>query len=217
MYFDKSQVNEKLDKQVVVVNRPVGDTCDPKCPLLNFGCYAEKTEKRFPASRQIGLDNLDADVFDIMEVLEFAVKKGKDVRGHERGDFLLDGRIDRPYLSAWKQAIKKAVSLPWIWFYTHSYSKMIADLHGDKVVMYASVHCEEDVKKAKAKGFNLFAWQINDKKKKGGSRDYPAKVNLPIIGNTLVCPEQRLGRRKITCDKCRWCIEGKGNVVFLKS
>jgi hypothetical protein len=192
MYFDKSQGNEKLGKQVVVVNRPVGDTCNPKCPLLNFGCYAEKTENRFPTSRLVGLRNLGATVEEILEVIEFAVEKEKDIRGHERGDFLLDGKIDRHYLTSWKQAVRKAVTLPWIWFYTHSYSKMIADLHGGKVVMYASVHSEDDVKKAKAKGFKLFAWQINDKKKKGGSRDYAAKVNLPVIGNTLVCPEQRL-------------------------
>lgn len=215
MYFDRSQGNEKLGKQVVVLNRVVGLTCDPKCPLLNNGCYAEKTEKRFPNSRQVGLDNLEAGASDIAEAIEFAVQKNKDVRIHERGDFLLEGKLDKKYLNAWKKAINTVKKIPHIWTYTHSYLKSLANLN--HVNVYASVHNENDVKKAKANGFKLFAYALTDRKRKGGSPDYPKFVDLPVIGKTLVCPEQRLGRKRVTCDKCRWCVEGKGNVAFLKT
>ena len=215
MYYDKRRGNEKLGKQVVVFNRPVGTTCPPNCPLLEHGCYAEFTEHRFTQARLVGENNLNATSQELLAMLEFAVSKNKAVRVHERGDFLLDGKIDRKYLRAWQRAIKSVKKLPHIWAFTHVYLKSLANLKD--VNVYASVHNEGDVKKAKQKGFTLFAYLLPDRKKKGGSRDFPKFVNLPVIGKTLVCPEQRLGRKRITCDACRWCVEGKGNVAFLKS
>jgi hypothetical protein len=217
VYFDTRRGNEKLGKQVVVLNRPVGQTCPSNCPLLGKGCYAEKTEKRFELTRGVAKRNLEVSQCDIVSLIDFARKTSKDIRVHERGDFLKDGRLDQSYLKAWQKAIAVSQDLPYIWGYTHVYQKSIAKLQSKKVNVYASVHNEEDVRKAKKKGFKLFAWQIDTPKKKGGSKDHPAKVDLPILGKTLVCPEQRLGRKKITCDKCRWCVEGKGHVVFLKS
>lgn len=216
MYISE-QGNEKLGKNVVVVNRPVELTCPPDCPFLHFGCYAEKTENRFKDARRVSYENLALTVEEIQEIIRIAVSKEKDVRMHERGDFLQNGKADQTYIGNWRKAIAASPDLPYIWGYTHAYQKSIANLQQKNVNIYASVHNEEDVKKAKQKGFKLFAWAIDTPKKRGGSKDFPAKVELPVIGKTLVCPEQRLGRDKVTCDKCRWCVEGKGNVVFLKS
>ena len=209
--------NEKIGKKVVIVNRPVELTCPPDCALLGNGCYAEKTENRFQQARRFAMANLALTVAQIQETIRLAVNMKKDIRIHERGDFLLKGKLDRKYLAAWRKAITASVVKPYIWVYTHVYQKSISNLQQEGVAVYASVHSEKDVKKAKQKGFTLFAWAIDTPKKKGGSQDFPAKIELPVIGKTLVCPEQRLGRKKITCDKCRWCIEGKGNVVFLRS
>lgn len=216
MYFDKYRGNDKIGR-AIIVNRPVGKSCPTNCPLLNNGCYAKKTEKRFDNARAAVEENMDITADDLVSLLDSASKQGKDIRVHERGEFLHDGKLDRPYLNAWHKALSLRPNHPHIWAYTHVYLKSIAKLAQPKVSVYASVHNEEDVKKAQNKGFKLFAWQVDIRKRKGGSPDVSKKLNLPILGETLVCPEQRLGRKKITCDKCRWCIEGKGNVVFLKT
>ncbi len=209
--------NEKLGKKVYVINRPVGVTCPSSCALLHYGCYAEKTENRFSRAKRVGFLNLKVKTEELVGMIRDAYQNKKDIRIHERGDFVYKGKSDRKYIQAWKKAVDVSLNIPYIWVYTHVYQKSIAQLQRKKVSVYASVHNTEDVKKAKAKGFKLFAWAIDIPKKKGGSKDFPAKIDLPILGSTLVCPEQRFGRKKITCDKCRWCIEGKGNVVFLKS
>jgi hypothetical protein len=165
----------------------------------------------------VGEQNIGATAEEIQEAIDFAVESGKDVRLHERGDFLLDNKIDREYVNNWQSVLTATRNLPWIWGYTHVFQVSIAKLRQKRVNLYASVHSTKDIKQAKKKGFKLFAWQIDTPKKRGGSKNFPAKLDMPILGRTLVCPEQRLGRNNITCDKCRWCIEGKGHVIFLKS
>jgi hypothetical protein len=207
--------NEKLGKKVNILNRPVGTTCPASCWFLNNGCYAQFTERRFPNSRSLAENNLIVKKEDIKEILEDTVKHDKILRIHERGDFKKEGKIDGKYLKAWKLALKTIKKLPHIWTYTHVLSKQISDLQNFGVNVYASVHSEQEYHKAKDKGFKLFAWVLKDKKKKGGSKDYPKFVDLPVLGRTLVCPEHRRGRQQVTCEKCKWCSEGKGNVVFL--
>jgi hypothetical protein len=167
------------------------------------------------------MENCEVTEYDLVSAIDWAKKEDKDVRIHERGDFYKNGKLDTKYLTAWKKALKIVKDGPWTWGYTHIYSKLIASLSNGKVSVYASVHSEADVKAAKRKGFKLFAYVLKDKKYrpngKKSNKDYPTRVNIPILGDTLVCPEQRLGKDKVTCEKCRWCIEGKGNVAFLTS
>ena len=50
-----------------------------------------------------------------------------------------------------------------MWAYTHSYDPKLSRILGKYIKMYASVHNDEDVKKAKAAGFTLFAWCDDEK------------------------------------------------------
>lgn len=224
MYVTKTG-NAKLGKKnVYVINRPVGLTCPSTCPFLQENspvrCYADCTENRFKQAREVAKNNLSVTGEQLFSILEEASQRDKVVRIHERGDFNLRGKLDTQYIGQWTAAIKRAIReklMPKTWFYTHIYSKILAKLGNlNNVAAYASVHSSEDLRKAKRAGFNLFAYVIKVKKKKGGSQDFPAYVDVPELGRTLVCPEQRLGRDKITCEKCKYCIEGRGNVVFLE-
>jgi hypothetical protein len=204
--------NGKLGKKVVVVSRPVGLSCPSSCPFLDTVCYAQGTEKQFPNSRKAGMANMAVTTNQIRTELEFAERNGKSVRIHERGDFCRNDKLDMPYVRAWSQALKTVKTK--VWAYTHYYTKMLAKM--PNVSMYASVHNAQDIKKAKQAGFTLFAFCSKIKGKNGGNADAPKFIDVPGLGKTLVCPEQRLGRKRVTCDKCRWCVEGKGNVAFLE-
>lgn len=206
--------NSKLGKKVIVVSRPVGLTCPPTCPYLANICYAKATETLFPNSRVAAKNNVQISANDVTDMIAFAVKTKRTVRIHERGDFCYNGKIDRRYLNMWDIGIRNSPIIPHIWAYTHKYLKSIASL--PLTNMYASVHNASDIKKAAKAGFNLFAWCSKMLGKNGGNRKAPSKLYVPGLGKTLVCPEQRFGRKQVTCDKCRFCIEGKGNVCFLE-
>tara|TARA_Y100000034_G_scaffold55625_1_gene68127 strand:+ start:296 stop:997 length:702 start_codon:yes stop_codon:yes gene_type:complete len=226
--------NDKLGSRCLVVSRAVGDSCPTTCLFLtmlnkngNPICYADGTEKRFKNARQAGLDNLITSSQGIFEVLQKAVRQNRSVRIHERGDFFNDGELDKVYLVNWILAIKTIVEesakLPDIWVYTHVYDSSILELAKLGVSVYASVHTENDIELAQQAGFTLFAYCTDIRKKKGGSKDdVTTYLDLPVIGRTLVCPEQRLGRKRVTCSggkntiSCNWCVKGKGHVAFLE-
>lgn len=212
--------NEKLGKSVFILNRPTGHSCPSDCWFLGNGCYAEFTENRFKRTRKVGFKNLTIFAKEMYQFIAHAIKNNKSIRFHERGDFLTTNSrnkkiLDKKYLRVIKNTLKKFLALPHMWVYTHVLDKRVADLQNYGIHVYASVHCEKDVKKAIKNKFKLFAFVLPDHKKPGGSKDYQKYVELPILGRTLVCPEHRLGRQRVTCDKCKWCVEGKGNVVFL--
>lgn len=217
--------NYKLGRRVYIINRPVKTTCPSSCPFLQpdspSKCYAEFTERRFKKAKEAAHRNLNITAEQLYSMIESANKNNKDIRIHERGDFAIHDRLDTWYVGQWVKAIRKALKnrvLPKVWGYAHLFRKTIAKLNKfNNVHIYASVHNEADIQQAQQAGFSLFAYVLKVARKKGGSKDFPAYVNIPVLGRTLVCPEQRLGRTKITCDKCRWCIEGKGNVAFLES
>jgi len=216
--------NDKLGKSVTVMSRPVGNSCPTECFFLGNGCYAEKTERRFGNARVAGFTNMELEWGSIGTAIKIAYDSGRSIRIHERGDFLTekDDRkvIDWNYLNAWKKALKwfkdEYGVLPDIWVYSHAYFKAVSDLANFGVKVYASVHNNDHIRKAKKAGFKLFAFCTTIKKKKGGSKDHKKRIDLPVLGNTLVCPEQIMGRKRVTCDTCKWCITGKGNVAFLE-
>jgi hypothetical protein len=207
--------NEKLGK-TVVVSRPVGLSCPPDCFFLNNGCYAQATEKRFQNARIAAMHNMKVLKSDIVDIIELAKKKLLAIRAHERGDFgvMRDGKffLDKNYVLAWERALKSFDELPPIWAYTHIYEARLAKMKGIK--MYASVHTKDDIRKAKKAGFKSFAFCSEIKKKPGGSKEQDAWIDVPLLGRTFVCPEQRMGRKQVTCKTCQWCHKGK-NVVFL--
>jgi hypothetical protein len=208
--------NEKLGKNVFVISRPVGLTCPSDCFFLHNGCYAERTEKQYPNARRSSESNVVVTSDEIEAMVRYAYAQKKSVRIHERGDWCLDNQLDLDYLSAWRDGVSKVRRKPFIFTYTHLLDERLAKLGEVGISVYASVHNAEDIDKAKSAGFTLFAYVSSIKKKRGGSGgNVESYISLPVLGRTLVCPEQRLGRKRVTCDKCKVCIEGKQNVLFL--
>jgi hypothetical protein len=229
--------NAKLGQKVIVVSRPVGDSCPDSCVYLNNGCYAQATERRFPNARQAGFSNMFSDVNSVRRTIRASIDSGMPIRIHERGDFIfINSRgkklLDKRYLNAWLSALAKfeKSELPRIWLYTHCLTEAaILKLEAFGVSVYASVNTEEEYETAKKTGFKLFAFCSKFRKKKGGSKDFPVYTDQAITTErTLVCPEQRLGRNRVTCcgsqknakfektTACNWCVKGKGNIVFLE-
>ena len=223
MEFNKTG-NEKLGSNCVVNSRAVGDTCPDSCHYLGNGCYAEAIEKRFPKSRDLGLRNVITDAGRLRAMILYSIKSGKSIRIHERGDFFQNGEIDQQYLSDWIEALESVKSDGHdpgdIWVYTHIYDSQIAELEKYGVNVYASLHSESDMEKARLAGFTKYAYCSTIKKKRGGSKDAPKFMDWNGE-HFLVCPEQRMGRKRVTCTggkqttACMWCVKGKGNVMFL--
>ena len=228
--------NDKLGKEnCIVVSRPVGDTCPPTCDFLGNGCYAEQLEKIYPGVRPAGMQNLITEKNKIRAMLVNAEKKGKDLRWHERGDFYKDGnKLDLEYIDnilwACRSILQEGGKLPKMWAYTHIYDPKLSRILGKYITMYASVHNHDDVKKAKAAGFELFAWcdsdeKIATKRPRGKKKADQWRSELPklvVLGDDryITCPEIRRGRGVVTCTKsknsvnCQLCVQGLANVLF---
>lgn len=225
--------NDKLGKNCIVVSRPVGDTCPSTCSFLGNGCYAEQTEKQYPNVRPAGMQNLITEAGRIRAMILDAVKRGKSIRWHERGDWFLNGELDAHYvnnvMSACDSIVKSGGELPPMWFYTHIYDSRLVEL-SKYMAVYASVHNAEDMRKAKSAGFTLFAWCDSDmafatKRPKAKAKKAAWQAALPklhiIEGEQFVtCPEIRRGREFVTCSgtkqshACNMCIHGRRNVLF---
>ncbi len=224
--------NEKLGTGCLVVSRPVDDTCPDSCQFLHNGCYAEATEKRFPNARTAGFENLHSDRTRIRVLIMTALKDGKTIRWHERGDFAIieNGQkvLDMEYVenieAVCLQLLKEGKSLPTMWAYTHIYDKRILTRLSQFITVYASVHNAENMRDAKAAGFSKFAWCDTDEqfpaKGKGGNPDAP-KLAILEGEKFITCPEMRRGRDVITCTgskgtiSCDLCVKGLSNVLFL--
>jgi hypothetical protein len=225
--------NDKLGKGCLVVSRPVGDTCPSSCAFLGNGCYAEQTEKMYPNVRPAGLQNVITEKNRIRAMILDAVRQGKSIRWHERGDWFLNGQLDADYVAnvtdACESILSSGGSLPDMWFYTHIYDSKLVQL-GKYMAVYASVHNATDKNAAAAAGFKLFAWcdsdtKIAPKRPRSKAKADAWRNSLPklvVIDDTkyVTCPEIRRGRGVVTCTptkgsvSCELCVKGLANVLF---
>jgi hypothetical protein len=225
--------NDKLGKGCLVVSRPVGDTCPPSCAFLGNGCYAEQTEKMYPNVRPAGMQNVITEPGRIRSMILDAIRQGKSIRWHERGDWFLDGKLDMDYLNnviwACESILAEGKMLPDMWFYTHIYDPRLS-MMDQYMAVYASVHNADDKARATEAGFKLFAWCDSDEKiaKKRPKRKAAAEVwrkSLPKLvildgEKFITCPEIRRGRGVVTCTPtkgsvdCNLCVKGLANVLF---
>ena len=225
--------NDKLGKGCLVVSRPVGDTCPSSCAFLGNGCYAEQTEKMYPSVRPAGMVNLITERGRIRSMILDAIRQGKSIRWHERGDWFLNGSLDMEYVNnviwACDSIIADGAVLPDMWFYTHIYDPRLSMM--DKyMAVYASVHNAQDMSDAKAAGFKLFAWcdsdtKIAPKRPRGKAKADAWRAALPKLvvlegEKFITCPEIRRGRGVVTCTptkgsvSCDLCPRGLANVLF---
>ena len=225
--------NDKLGKGCLVVSRPVGDTCPSDCDFLHNGCYAENTEKIYPGVRPAGMQNLVTEKNRIRSMILDAIRQGKSIRWHERGDWFLNGELDVDYLSnvtwACESILSEGTELPDMWFYTHIYDDRLVSL-SKYMNVYASVHNDKDMGEALAQGFKKFAWCDSDQKIAPKRPRNKAKADawraalpkLVILNGTkfVTCPEIKRGRGVVTCTetkgsvKCDLCVRGLANVLF---
>jgi len=216
-----------------VVSRPVGDTCPPDCDFLDNGCYAEQTEKMYPNVRPAGMMNLITEKNRIRSMILDAIRQGKSIRWHERGDWFKDGQLDIEYVAnvtwACESILADGNSLPNMWFYTHIYDSRLVEFE-KYMAVYASIHDANDKAEAVAAGFKLFAWCDSDQKiaPKRPKRKAAAEVwrkSLPKLvildgEKYITCPEIRRGRGVVTCTptkgsvSCDLCVRGLANVLF---
>jgi hypothetical protein len=225
--------NDKLGKGCLVVSRPVGDTCPSTCDFLGAGCYAEQTEKMYPNVRPAGMMNLITERGRIRSMILDAMRQGKSIRWHERGDWFLNGELDLDYVAnvtwACESILADGNSLPDMWFYTHIYDSRLVALE-KYMKVYASVHNADHKYEAEAAGFKLFAWCDSDqaiapkrpKRKAAAAAWRQALPKLVVINDTkyVTCPEIRRGRGVVTCTptkgsvSCDLCVRGLANVLF---
>ena len=211
-----SQSNTKVG-HALIISRPVGDSCPSSCPLLDSGkCYAKRTESRFRVTRRSAMANMDVSADQLYGVLCVAEAMGLPVRIHERGDFGRDDAVDHDYVEAWRSAATRfrenhPKSKVRIWTYTHfTQSPEIASLPFD---VYASCETQAYAQEARRAGFKLIAWVVDDRAVTRANA--PTTVDQTALGGddrTLVCPEYQRG---VTCEACRWCVDGRGDVAFL--
>lgn len=225
--------NDKLGKGCLVVSRPVGDTCPKSCAFLGNGCYAEQTEKMYPNVRPAGFQNLITERGRIRAMILDAIRQGKSIRWHERGDWFKDDNLDMEYIEnvewACESIVADGTKLPDMWFYTHIYNGRLVQL-SKYMNVYASIHNADDYKSAKSAGFTKFAWCDSDQKIAPKRPRSKAKADawrkaLPKLvvleGEKYVtCPEIRRGRGVVTCTptkgsvSCDLCVRGLANVLF---
>jgi len=226
--------NAKLGTGCVVVSRPVGDTCPPTCAFLGDGCYAEATERQYKNAREAGFKNIITEVARIRAMIIDAIKRNKSIRWHERGDWFLDGKLDKEYVDnvcvACESVINSGYTLPDMWFYTHIYDSRLPSKLGKYMAVYASVHNDNDMGEALAQGFKLFAWcdsdeKIAPKRPRSKVKAQAWRESLPklvVLNGTkfVTCPEIRRGRGVVTCTPtkssvaCNLCVRGLANVLF---
>jgi hypothetical protein len=162
-----------------------------------------------------------------------AIRQGKSIRWHERGDWFKSGELDTEYVEnvtwACESILADGNSLPDMWFYTHIYDSRLVAME-KYMNVYASIHNATDKSAAVAAGFKLFAWCDSDEQiaKKRPKRKAAAEVwrnslpKLVVIDDTkyVVCPEIRRGRGVVTCTPtkgsvaCNMCPKGLANVLF---
>jgi len=225
--------NDKLGKGCLVVSRPVGDTCPDTCAFLHNGCYAEQTEKMYPGVRPAGMQNVITEKHRIRSMILDAIRQGKSIRWHERGDWFLNGELDLDYVAnvtdACESILADGTKLPDMWFYTHIYDSRLVSLE-KYMNVYASIHNDEDMGAALAQGFKLFAWCDSDQKIAPKRPRNKAKADawraalpkLVVLNGTkfVTCPEIKRGRGVVTCTPtkgsvtCDLCVRGLANVLF---
>ena len=225
--------NDKLGKGCIVVSRPVGDTCPPDCDYLGNGCYAEATENQYKNARVAGFANVITEKNKIRAMILDAKRREKSIRGHERGDWFLNGELDLEYVAnvtwACESILADGDSLPDMWFYTHIYDSRLVSLE-KYMAVYASVHNAADKAAAVAAGFKLFAWcdsdtKIAPKRPRSKAKADAWRAALPKLvvlegEKFITCPEIRRGRGVVTCTQtknsvhCDLCPRGLANVLF---
>jgi len=230
----------KLGGRISSVSRPVGPSCpnDPDsedgiCAFLDSFCYAQRGHMSTPIVKTSWARNfgdIDWLAWSNSLAAQLTASDSKASRWHIGGDWLRNGRIDRPYLWAVLRARRIANKaravlgrkpLP-AWSYTHAWRALAPHrrfLVATGMEMFASVHTLAQAIDAQAMGYRI-AWASAIRKAdvlkmpkslrpRGVLPSGPeGELRIPI------CPEQT--GRSPDCGSCGMCFhKGGPNVAFL--
>lgn len=190
--------NSKLGEGIASFSLQAGSTCPGASAFCASACYAKKGFIMFPQNQARYAKNFAESLTDnfVDKLVEEIHTAGvRTVRIHPSGDF-----YSIEYVRAWTQAAKR---LPWVRFFGYtrswripSFMPALEELRAlPNVVIYASM---DD--------------SMHDKLPEGWPVAFTG--DIAVIYGTL-CPNQTSGG-KVTCAQCRHCIEGNGDVTFLK-
>ena len=175
---------------------PSDISCPNQTPLCSKYCYAKKAERAYPQvlpSRNRNYDeSLDYDF--VRRVVLWIIKhKPKYFRIHESGDFYSQDYFDKwCYISALCPDTNFLA-------YTQVYDLSLT-LKPNNLTIYWTVW--PDSKSVPNNG--LKAYVIDD-----GTGKISNKLDDK---NTHQCPKEI--KKDMTCDKCLWCFNSKGDVKF---
>lgn len=184
--------------------RPVGSTCpiDPSselgtCPYWGAGCYAQGGNVNL--HQRASSEDVDPSLASAIVGMIWALRSDRLCRLHVSGDFLLDGKVDRAYITGLARVAdtinelagrEKGTALAWS--YTHLAPKVakgyVSYLASHGIIVRISDH-------AAAGGAVVHRFDtLQDLK----------SVNPEI--KFMKCPAQ-LGNHDRTCAECRACWE----------
>jgi len=187
-----SKGNLRMD--IPTFSLPSNITCPNATDLCKKYCYARKAEVSYPNVLPSRIRNcLESENDDFARVMiKWILKhKPKYFRIHESGDFYSQGYLDKWCMIA--VFCKDTKFLAYTQMYDYDYT-----LKPDNLIIYFSIWPDsKDIPKE-----GLKAYVIDDGKNK-----------IPYYDTDgFVCKKGK--GTDITCDKCLYCFEGKGNVQF---
>lgn len=172
---------------------PIAPTCDPSCPLMNNGCYAQSGNVGFLV-RRLERDNanLNGDTLAVLEGDEIAdmarhAEPWRALRIHVSGDAATPFRAEQMArgAAAWKGPV---------WSYTHAWRKVRRE-HWGRVSVLASCESIEGVLDARRQGYAA-ALVVASHPADGRAYRSPSGVKV------IPCPSQT---RDVKCSYCRLC------------
>jgi hypothetical protein len=176
---------------------PSDTTCLNATLLCKKYCYAKKAERVYPNVLPSRIKNYMAsnDSDFVREVVSWILKnKPKYFRIHESGDF-----YSQEYLDKWHYIALICKDTKFL-AYTQMYDLDYELFKTNNLVIYWTVWPDS----INIPDEGLYAYVIDNGKNKISN-----KLDSPKIHQ---CPKEIV--KNMTCDKCLWCFDGKGNVKF---
>lgn len=180
------------------------ETCNPKCPFMGSGCYAEAGRTGVHTARlnanAHGFSSLEIVRAEAHAIMTGAVVRGLPLRMHVVGDVRTnqEARI----LADAAADYRRRGGGP-VWTYTHSWRTVRRESFGGINVL-ASCETTADVELARSRGYNTAL--VVDTHEAG-------RETLAAAGQKgVACPEQTHG---IPCSDCNLCMMNlRGTIMF---
>jgi hypothetical protein len=187
--------NRKLSRSIAVFNLPSHKTCPGKTSLCDKSCYAKKAERLYSNARDMRERNYTATQKSgfademIKEIRESGVKL---FRWHESGDW-----FNQRYLN---NSIKIAKALPNVGFLAYTRSHHLDFSKCPKnLVIYFSYDKESSAVEI-LDGY-LYAFMQD-------------KMDITPVDGHICQSDNFKGLHHYCGDKCKYCWNGSGNVIF---